>query len=308
MTAFLTHHNFAVFFGLLGNVVSFMVYLSPTPTFYKIYKAKATQGFQPLPYAVALFSSMLTLYYGLIKEANGTLLITINSVGIIIESVYLTIFMIYASKEAKWKTAKMLLSFNVGLLGVIILLTSLLTHGAQREAVIGWICAICSVCFFASPLCVIRTVIKTKSVEFMPFWLSFSLTICAVMWFFYGFFIRDFYVALPNVLGLAFGITQMTLYFIYKDSTKKKMMVKETLPTTASEVNKVELEQMKVSMEIKKVADEEVGDPNMKKHLVLDVDLIKAKAEKEEEEAHKVVEVSGLVAGVIPIPVVECAV
>ncbi|KAL8143102.1 hypothetical protein V2J09_016134 [Rumex salicifolius] len=308
MTAFLTHHNFAVFFGLLGNVVSFMVYLSPTPTFYKIYKAKATQGFQPLPYAVALFSSMLTFYYGLIKEANGTLLITINSVGIVIESVYLTIFMIYASKEAKLKTSKMLLSFNVGLLGVIILLTSLLTHGAQREAVIGWICAICSVCFFASPLCVIRTVIKTKSVEFMPFWLSFSLTICAIMWFFYGFFIKDFYVALPNVLGLAFGITQMTLYLIYKDSNKKKMT---TLPiSTSAEVNKVELEQVKVSMELKMADEEEMNDPNVKKHLVLDLDLIKTKAEKGEEEdgANNVVKVSELVAGVVPIPVVERAV
>lgn len=71
------------------------------PTFYGIYKSKSTQEFESLPYAVALFSSMLTLYYGLIKEDNGTLLITINSVGIAIESFYLTIFMIYAPKKTK---------------------------------------------------------------------------------------------------------------------------------------------------------------------------------------------------------------
>ena len=70
------------------------------PTFRRIYKKKSTEGFQAIPYVVALFSAMLTLYYGLLKP-DGVLLITINTIGILIESVYILLFMIYAPKDAK---------------------------------------------------------------------------------------------------------------------------------------------------------------------------------------------------------------
>ncbi|XP_074314787.1 bidirectional sugar transporter NEC1-like [Silene latifolia] len=228
----LQHHELVFIFGILGNVVSFGVYLAPLPTFWRVFKKKSTEGFQSIPYSVALFSAMLLLYYAFIKEYDGTMIITINSIGVAIEGFYLTVYLIYAPKKAKVYTAKLLGLFNVGFLGLIVISTMWfvrggdehrwLSKGGMRETVIGWICAVFSVCVFAAPLSVMRMVIRTKSVEFMPFWLSFSLTLCAVMWFFYGFLIKDFYIALPNILGFAFGITQMILYIIYKDSSKKK--------------------------------------------------------------------------------------
>ncbi|KAL2900531.1 Bidirectional sugar transporter NEC1 [Bienertia sinuspersici] len=222
-------HQLTFIFGILGNIVSFGVYLAPLPTFWRIIKQKSTLGFQSIAYSVALFSAMLLLYYASIKESNGTMIITINSIGCAIEGSYLIIYLVYAPKKAK---PSLLGLFNLGFFGLIVVTTMAFVHGADthtmfskggmRESVVGWICGIFSVCVFAAPLSVMRMVIKTKSVEFMPFWLSFSLTLCAIMWFCYGFLIKDFYIALPNVLGLAFGITQMILYIIYKDSSKKR--------------------------------------------------------------------------------------
>ncbi|XP_072950508.1 bidirectional sugar transporter SWEET14-like [Typha angustifolia] len=223
MAVFSLEHPWAFTFGILGNVISFMVYLAPLPTFYRVYRKKSTEGFQSLPYVVALFSSMLWIYYAFLKT-NAYLLITINSIGCIIETVYIVMYLTYAPKTAKISTAKILLLLNVGMFGLIFLLTLLLSNGSNRVSILGWVCVGFSVSVFVAPLSIIRLVIRTKSVEFMPFSLSFFLTLSAVVWFSYGLLTKDKYVALPNIIGFLFGISQMVLYIVYKDT---KLIVKE---------------------------------------------------------------------------------
>lgn len=119
-------------------------------------------------------------------------------------------------------TAKLVLLVNVGMFGLILVLTLLFARGAKRVEVLGWICMSFSVSVFVAPLsiivsrnpcanavirgltiltpCVIaqRLVIRTKSVEFMPFSLSFFLTWSAVVWFGYGLLTKDLYVAVST--------------------------------------------------------------------------------------------------------------
>ncbi|KAG9445536.1 hypothetical protein H6P81_011664 [Aristolochia fimbriata] len=206
-------------FGVLGNVISLMVLLAPVPTFYRICKKKSTQGFHSTPYLVTLFSATLWIYYALL-DAHANLVITINSLTCVIQAVYIGLYLSYASKEARMVTLRWLLLLNVGAFSLVFLLTFFLIQGVvERVKVMGWICMVFTISVFAAPLSIMRQVIRTKSVEFMPFPLSFFLTLSAVAWFFYGFFLRDYFVALPNILGFLFGIIQIGLYVIYRRNT-----------------------------------------------------------------------------------------
>ncbi|TXG66248.1 hypothetical protein EZV62_007523 [Acer yangbiense] len=236
MAVFLSPHQLAFIFGLLGM-----------PTFYMIYKKKSSEGYQSIPYVAALCSSILFLYYGFLKSVF--LIISINSIGCAIESAYLIFYLIYAPPKEKGSsnivvvlffrvltnkllhlqkfTVKLILLLNVGAIGLVMFITNCLIKGPKRMTAVGWICVAYNIATFAAPLSIVRRVIKTKSVEFMPFSLSLSLTLCATSWFFYGLFVKDYFIATPNVLGFVFGIAQMILYFIYKNKKGNETKTKQ---------------------------------------------------------------------------------
>jgi solute carrier family 50 protein (sugar transporter) len=106
---------------------------------------------------VALFSAMLWIFYALIKS-NETFLITINAAGCVIETIYIVMYFVYAPKKAKLFTAKIMLLLNVGVFGVILLLTLLLFKGGKRVVMLGWICVGFSVSVFVAPLSIMVSI------------------------------------------------------------------------------------------------------------------------------------------------------
>ncbi|XP_042404347.1 bidirectional sugar transporter SWEET12-like [Zingiber officinale] len=213
------------FSGLLGNLLSAMVVLAPVPTFYRICKKKSTESFHSVPYVVGLFSATMWVYYGILTA--DVLLLTINIAVCFIEVIYLFIFLLYAPAKSRTFTTKLIVMINLGVFGCLLLVSNLFIKESRRAQITGGICASFAVSVFVAPLSIIRLVIRTKSVEYMPFSLSFFLTLSAIAWFSYGMLLGDLFVAVPNVFGFLLGITQIIIYLIYmnhnKDGSKAKM-------------------------------------------------------------------------------------
>ncbi|XVF11469.1 hypothetical protein REPUB_Repub08aG0030500 [Reevesia pubescens] len=236
MGVFSAGNPWVFIFGLLGNISSFVVFLAPLPTFIRVCKKKSTEGFQSIPYVVSLSSAMLWIYYAFVKP-GAFLLITINAFGCVVETIYIAIYIAYAPKQARMFTLRIVLLLNFGGFCSILFLSHFLAKGSNRQKLLGWICVAFSTSVFAAPLSIIRQVIRTKSVEFMPFYLSLLLTLSAIAWLFYGIFLKDLFIAIPNVLGFFFGMLQMVLYAIYR---KYKPVIEEVkLPEHSIDVTKL---------------------------------------------------------------------
>ncbi|KAI4386821.1 hypothetical protein MLD38_004720 [Melastoma candidum] len=262
MGIFSAENPWAFSFGLLGNVISFIVILAPAPTFYRVCKKKTTEGFQSIPYVVAMFSAMLWLYYASLK-ANTFLLVTINAVGCVVESIYIALYLVYAPRKARMVTLRLILLLNFGGFCSIVLLSRLFQKRSVQVQVLGWVCDVVAVSVFAAPLSVIRMVIRTKSVEFMPVLLSFFLMLSAVTWLLYGISLKDIYIALPNVLGVIFALAQIILYLIYR---KPKKAITEGKVSTQAVVDTNSLEPQKQGvLDIESSGDLHAGNDNGQK-------------------------------------------
>ncbi|KAL4642986.1 hypothetical protein ACB092_02G059800 [Castanea dentata] len=201
--------------GVIGNVISVLMFLSPVGTFWRIIKHGSTEEFESLPYICTLLNSALWTYYGIIKPGE-VLVATINGFGILVETTFVTVFLLYAPAKSRTKTAILVGILDVGFLAAAVLVTQLALQGEKRIDAIGFLCAGLNILMYGSPLAATGTVVTTKSVEYMPFFLSFFLFLNSGTWTIYALLVGDYFLLVPNGSGFLLGTVQLVLYAIYR--------------------------------------------------------------------------------------------
>ncbi|KAM7469866.1 hypothetical protein LguiA_008049 [Lonicera macranthoides] len=166
--------------GVIGNIISVLMFLAPVKTFWRIVKEKSTEEFESLPYICTLLNSSLWVYYGITKPGSY-LVATVNSFGVVVEIIYISLFLIYAHPKMRAKTAVLAGFLDVGFLTVAILVTRLAMDGEMRIDVIGFLGAGLNIVMYGSPLGAM----------------------------------------VPNGTGFILGTAQLVLYAIYRPSSKR---------------------------------------------------------------------------------------
>ncbi|XP_024377763.1 bidirectional sugar transporter SWEET4 [Physcomitrium patens] len=216
------HVDFKVILGVLGNITAICLFTSPIPTFIKIVKKKTVADYSGFPYVCTLLNCLLWVVYGLPVVEFQVLVVTINAAGCFIEFLFLTLYLLNAEKKIRMKVMKLLMLVLVSFIAVTVLVLELIEDKKKRKTVIGTLCAVFAVGMYASPLSIMRMVIQTRSVKYMPFLLSLFNFINGLVWFGYAFIGGvDIYIAIPNGLGAASGIAQLALYAFYRNATPR---------------------------------------------------------------------------------------
>ncbi|GLT38052.1 hypothetical protein SLA2020_123230 [Shorea laevis] len=210
--------------GVIGNIFSLFLFLSPLPTFIRICKKGAVEQYSATPYLTTLINCMFWVLYGMPwVHPNSTLILTINVAGTLIELVFLTLFLIYSDKKKRAKVAPVVVGEVIIVVVLTVLVLTLLHTIHRRSMVVGIICVIFCSMTYASPLSVMKLVIRTKSVEYMPVSLSLATFANCVTWTCYAFLPYDPFALIPSLLGIAFSVSQLILYATYYKSTKRQM-------------------------------------------------------------------------------------
>ncbi|CAH2043779.1 unnamed protein product [Thlaspi arvense] len=206
--------------GIIGNVISFGLFCAPIPTMVKIWKMKSVSEFKPDPYVATVLNCMMWTFYGLpFVQPDSLLVITINGTGLFMELVYVTIFFVFASSSVR-KKITIAMVVEVIFMAVVIFCTLYFLHTTkQRSMLIGILCIVFNIIMYAAPLTVMKRVIQTKSVKYMPFFLSLANFMNGVVWVIYACLKFDPYILIPNGLGSLSGIIQLLLYVTYYKTT-----------------------------------------------------------------------------------------
>ncbi|CAA6672075.1 unnamed protein product [Spirodela intermedia] len=208
--------------GIIGNVISFGLFLSPVPTFYKIWRRKAVEDFSPIPYLATFLNCMMWIFYGIpVVHPHSLLVVTINGTGLALETIYLIIFLLYSTPSRRCRVLKYITAELAFMAAVVVgVLMGAHTH-EKRSLIVGVMCVIFGTCMYASPLAAMRNVVKTRSVKYMPFWLSLASFLNGICWTLYALIRFDIFITIPNGLGALFGAAQLVLYVCYCGSTPR---------------------------------------------------------------------------------------
>lgn len=225
--------------AVLGIVIGIMLSLSPIPTFIDIaVHSKTTGGYTAAPYIASWLCCSMWLTYAMLAGSSKSDLIPLNALSFVIYIAYCGVFLYYADNRfgvlRLYMVAVALLSLTVG---AAVFIKSLL--------LVGILATVANCLMFAAPLAVMKQVIQTKSVRYMPFLLSLTSFLCACVWLLWASLAKDYFVLIPNALGAFFGVIQLVLYGVYWRLSRSASSESIVLPGRAEATSVEELTPMK---------------------------------------------------------------
>lgn len=224
---------------IVGNILS---QLSPYPSVKKFLSKGDTGDFDALPLVSIGFNGLQWCFYGLFAwwiTGNHAFMILLyaNVCGAISGSFYTYSFHHLCRSEKGFRWLCRYYNVIVGILLVQVLAALALP---MRQAMFfeGFMASFCSVAVTISPIACLPTVLRTGSTEAMPVELAFVSFVSSVLWLTCGVMLRDWWIIIPNIVGILAGMVAMALLIIYPNKARMSRP-SETTPLSAEAAGSV---------------------------------------------------------------------
>ncbi|TVU16970.1 hypothetical protein EJB05_32974, partial [Eragrostis curvula] len=228
-----------VIVGIIGCAFCMLLYTAPILTFKRVIKEASVGEFSCVPYILTLFTCLTYTWYGFPVVSCGWENVTvfvISAIGVLFETSFISIYLWFAPREKK-KVIVLMVSLFLTIFGVSVFVSTFTIHTHHmRKLFVGSIAVVGAMSMYSSPLVAVKLVVRTKSVEFMPLYLSLFSFLTSLISLAYGILGRDPYILIPNAVGCLTGILQLVVYYIYSRGKEAPKVLVDTEPANEIEV------------------------------------------------------------------------
>ncbi|XP_074370541.1 bidirectional sugar transporter SWEET6a-like isoform X2 [Apium graveolens] len=216
---------FRTVLGIIGNVISFGLFVLAVPTFYRILKNKSVKGVRPEYHLAMMMNCFCWALYGMpFINPRSIFVLTAYSIGLAIQLPYLIIILLYVNNNKKrmYIGGAFLIELVVISLAIGSAIRLVPTMESKKKLVEGEIVTTGSV----------------WSVECVHFGSLLGRTLYALCWTIYAClqFKSDPILLSMNLLGVLWGVFQLKLYDVYNKSSARSGAADKKLATADVQV------------------------------------------------------------------------
>eukprot|EP00613_Pedinella_sp_CCMP2098_P078961 CAMPEP_0171964490 /NCGR_PEP_ID=MMETSP0993-20121228/181496_1 /TAXON_ID=483369 /ORGANISM="non described non described, Strain CCMP2098" /LENGTH=247 /DNA_ID=CAMNT_0012613325 /DNA_START=126 /DNA_END=869 /DNA_ORIENTATION=- len=190
----------------------------------RILAERTILDFSEIPYATSVCNCILWVAYAIATPGRLFPLLT-NVCGLALSLSYCTVFLWYSTGGAFFRV-RLRVCGVLGCMGFVVVVAFVLLPAlncpdfigngdSSTTDLLGVFAAAFNTGMYGSPLSAMATVMRTRSVEFMPLPLTLGTLGCCISWALYAFYVDDLFIGIPNYVGICLALAQIGLYAIY---------------------------------------------------------------------------------------------
>lgn len=193
--------------GWIAGCFNVCFYLTPTFNFIKVLKGKVNFEESPGVYVTTCYvNCFIWFIYGDMIFSDQVKIS--NMIAALINLIFMLIYLAFELRKY----------FVDAILNTLILITGswacyrALTIVIDDDRVVGDICIGTTIIIFISPIQILYKVFKEKNYNIIPVFSAIIYLFTCLFWFVYAIFIKDFYLAFPNLLGIILSAVEIAVY------------------------------------------------------------------------------------------------